>query len=146
MAALIFLTCYIAIVGLSEQSNDLSTWTGLSQVALLGALGAAVSGILRIGGDETARRITIELAAFGFLIARVVVGAAAALVLVAIWQSGFIKFPVPDQPKMFVIVLAFAAGFTERLAQNAIERLVASERKEDKQSPPKTSPRGKLRG
>jgi hypothetical protein len=32
---------------------------------------------------------------------------------------------------MFVIVLAFAAGFTERLAQNAIERLVASERKED---------------
>ena len=104
---------------------------------------------MRIGGDESARRITIELAAFGFLIARLVVGAAAALVLVAVWQSGFIKFPVSDQPKMFVIVLAFAAGFTERLAQNAIERLVASERKEAKPSPltrePKTSPRGKSR-
>jgi hypothetical protein len=127
----------------------LGTWAGISQVALLGALGAAVSGILRIGGDETARRITIELTAFGFLIARLVVGAAAALLLVAILQSGFIKFPNVDDKK-FAIVLAFAAGFTERLAQNAIERLVASERKEAKPSPPtrepKRSPRGKSRG
>ena len=149
IAALIFLAGYVGIVGLSGSSSDLGTWAGISQVALLGALGAAVSGILRIGGDETARRITIELAAFGFLIARLVVGAAAALLLVAILQSGFIKFPNVDDKK-FAIVLAFAAGFTERLAQNAIERLVASERKEAKPSPPtrepKTSPRGRSRG
>ena len=103
VSALVFLACYVGVVRLGGASSDLGTWAGISQVALLGALGAAVSGILRIGGDETARRITIELAAFGFLIARLVVGAAAALLFgrsMAIWlhQVRHHRREVRDRP------------------------------------------------
>jgi 8-oxo-dGTP pyrophosphatase MutT (NUDIX family) len=125
VSALVFLACYVALVNLSGLSNDLSTWAGICQVVLLGALGAAISGILQIGSDKTAR-IPTELNTFGFLIARLVVGASAALLLVAVWQSGYVQFPKVEGTK-FSIVLAFAAGFTERLAQNAIEKLTRVE-------------------
>jgi hypothetical protein len=111
ISALVFLICYVALVRFSGGANsDLGTWSGISQISLLGALGAAVSGILRIGGDETARRIPIELSAFGFLIARVMVGAAAALALVALWQSGFIKSEIITNGQKFAMALAFAAS------------------------------------
>ena len=93
------------------------------RIALLGALGAAVSGIIRVGESRSGGRIPDELSQFAVLIARLAVGASFAIALVALWGSGFLKLGAVEDRAEFVLVLAFAGGFSERLAQNAIERL-----------------------
>ena len=107
-----FLAGYVGIVGLSGSSSDLGTWAGISQVALLGALGAAVSGILRIGGDWTARRIRNPTRCFWiFQLPASWSGLAVALCWSRYYNLALSSSQNVDDKK-FAIVLAFAAGFT----------------------------------
>ena len=57
------------------------------------------------------------------LVDRLAVGASFAIALVALWGSGFLRLGGVDDRAEFALVLAFAGGYSERLAQNAIERL-----------------------
>jgi hypothetical protein len=89
-------------------------------ICLFGAMGATVSAIMSFAkakpGDKIPERTANALVTF----ARPFVGASAALIVVFALQSGLIARPdtiwLP-----FVWVMAFAAGFSERLVMRAIE-------------------------
>jgi hypothetical protein len=90
-------------------------------IALLGVLGALLSlsiGTLRPSGN---RRI-YELATgrYAATIARLLVGAAAALVVAIAVQSGVVMLN-PD----WLLMLAVAAGFSERLVRRIVNSLSA---------------------
>jgi hypothetical protein len=98
--------------------HDIGT---LSVIALLGVLGALLSfsiGTLRSGGD---RRI-YELASgrYASTIARILVGAAAAIVVAVAVQSGVVALN-----RDWLLMLAVAAGFSERLVRRIVESLSA---------------------
>jgi hypothetical protein len=110
------------VLGLSFSNvtvlHDIGTY---SVIALLGGLGALLSlsiGTLRPSGN---RRI-YELATgrYAATIARLLVGAAAALVVAIAVQSGVVTLS-PD----WVPMLAVAAGFSERLVRRIVESLSA---------------------
>jgi len=102
-------------------------------VALLGVLGALLS--FSIGAMATgAHRRIYELASgrFAATVARLLVGATAAIVVAIAVQSGVVALN-PD----WLLLLAVAAGFSERLVKRIIESLSADAEKP--QPPPADS-------
>ena len=89
-------------------------------VALFGAIGATVSAIMSFGTAAPDARIPERTANALVTFARPFVGAGSALLVVYAFQSGLIAPPevvwVP-----FVWLLAFAAGFSERLVMRAVD-------------------------
>jgi hypothetical protein len=118
------LTCASVLLGIAQlfvrgPATDLPA---MIAVPLLGALGAAVSGMLSVRDRPSGQRIPEQLMGGAVLIARLAVGAAMAIALAALWRSGFLNFG-PREEKLFLIPLAFAAGFSEQLVQNALAKL-----------------------
>jgi hypothetical protein len=114
--------------------HDLGTY---SVIALLGVLGALLSfsiGTLRSGGN---RRI-YELATgrYAATIARVLVGAAAAIVVAIAIQSGVVTLD-PD----WLLMLAIAAGFSERLVRRIVESFSADAERPREPAPPSVANR-----
>ena len=89
-------------------------------VALFGAIGATVSAIMSFGTAAPDARIPERQANALVTFARPFVGAVSALIVVYAFQSGLIAPPevvwVP-----FAWLLAFAAGFSERLVMRAVD-------------------------
>jgi hypothetical protein len=90
------------------------------RTVLLGALGALLS--FAIGSLQTRQHRIYELASgtFATLAARLMVGSAAAIVVVAAIESGLIAIPAETAP-----LFAVAAGFSERLVRRVVETLSA---------------------
>ncbi|WP_142856591.1 TolC family protein [Salinigranum halophilum] len=89
-------------------------------VALFGLLGASISGLLTLRGTAPSARVpvvTIDLRMLAW--ARLYTGVGAALVLVTLVESGLpdlvFSFPVDVSNAPTALLLAFVAGFSERL-------------------------------
>jgi hypothetical protein len=93
-------------------------------VILFGLLGACVSiaqGIMASG--LTDKIPAQQLGAFVFSV-RPGIGAAAALVSLALLNSGYLTFPNKDAPSQVIFLLvAFAAGYSERFIMGAVGRM-----------------------
>lgn len=119
--ALILLVFMHAWVDLDPSSLS---WRLILESAIVGVLGAAVSGILMTSDGAAGRQIPDLLGNWTILFARLAVGAATAIFLVALLLSGIVSLKA-DSRYVFLPV-AFIAGFSERLARSAIERLGTS--------------------
>jgi hypothetical protein len=95
-------------------------------VVLFGVVGATFSAIVSTATVPSVGRIPEHLSAVALTISRAVIGAPAALLLVFFLRSAIIKIgdlPVSD---LFVtLVIAFAAGSSERLVLRAVESISA---------------------
>lgn len=95
----------------------------LSVVVLFGVLGAAVSGILSLARSGVDSRLSRQVLASWVTYARLVIGGASALVMLAFLTSGLatLVFQNVVSTPGFVLFVAFATGFSERLLVRAIE-------------------------
>jgi hypothetical protein len=102
--------------------HDIGTYTTIALLGMLGALLSFSIGTLRSGSS---RRI-YELATgrYAATIARILVGAAAAIVVAIAVQSGVVAL----NPN-WLLILAVAAGFSERLVRRIVESLSADAEK-----------------
>jgi hypothetical protein len=126
--------CAMALLGViavlvpseQDQLNRLH-WRSLLYFASVGALGASISGLMRVGEARGTVRIPDELGAFAVLIGRLAVGAAVAIFVIALWRTDFFTIAgVKTDSPMFAFAIAFVAGFSERLAQGAVDRIAGS--------------------
>ncbi|MDF2974474.1 MAG: hypothetical protein K0R61_4924 [Microvirga sp.] len=81
-----------------------------------------MSGVLAAGETQPGRNIPEELRGLGVLFARLMVGAAMAVFLLALWRSCFLPIGDGAQWLEFLVALAFVAGFSERFARGALEK------------------------
>jgi 8-oxo-dGTP pyrophosphatase MutT (NUDIX family) len=86
---------------------------------LFGIMGASVSGIFSLAKGSDAARTPDQLVSFWITLARLAVGAMAALVAYAFLASGLLQIGSPAPGLMLAV--AFAAGFSERLVISAVE-------------------------
>jgi 8-oxo-dGTP diphosphatase len=96
----------------------------LVYVLLFGMLGGAISTMIPRGPKRPSGRIPEHLtdAAFGRL--RPLIGAASALVIYIAFVADILPFALTADVGAAVLLLAFAAGFSERLVVRAIEAMV----------------------
>ncbi|MFC6940366.1 hypothetical protein ACFQE8_10390 [Salinirubellus sp. GCM10025818] len=95
----------------------------LPVVVLFGVLGASVSGVLSLAHGGVDGRLSQQLLASWVTYARLVIGAASALVMLAFLTSGLAAIVLQDVVLTpgSVLFVAFASGFSERLLVRAIE-------------------------
>jgi hypothetical protein len=97
----------------------------LFSVALVGLLGAIVSAATGLLRDDTSTRIPELASAIQFLLLRLLIGPASAIIIYLAVRSALygeiIAAAVPDGFTMLLI--AFVAGFTERLVLRVVEAI-----------------------
>lgn len=106
--------------------------TGIVAVALFGLLGASISGLFTFRGVSSSSRLslgTFDLKTLAY--ARLAIGVGSALALVMIVESGVMEGVLfgPDafsQPAK-VLMIAFVAGFSERLLTRALAKVSGDE-------------------
>ena len=110
----------------------------LSVVVLFGVLGASVSGILSLAHGGVDGRLSQQVLASWVTYARLVIGAASALVMLAFLTSGLATLVLQNVVLTpgSVLFVAFASGFSERLLVRAIEPV--------SRGPSRSRPRGDL--
>jgi len=94
-------------------------------VCVFGAMGAVVSGIYRLIEEDWRSLKEEPIAENFFVISFPLTGAAFGIILVGAFQSGFLAGPQVNWG-IFIWVLAFAAGFSERLVPRVIQRVGSS--------------------
>jgi hypothetical protein len=136
-ALLVVLGCLVAGGALSATAFDKVTVLHevgtYATIALLGMLGALLSFSIGAMASGANRRI-YELASgrFAATLARILVGAAAAIVITIAVQSGVVALN-----NEWLLILAVAAGFSERLVKRIIESLSAdAEKPQEPVKPP----------
>lgn len=102
-----------------RHSGLLDDWSSLLVVLSLGALGAALSGLLSVRDRTIDARVPDLSLGWAMLVWRPVVGAASAFVLVLILQSGVAGLALDSSA---ALVAALIAGTTELVVTNAIGR------------------------
>ncbi len=89
--------------------------------AMMGVLGAGISGLISLtGGGALAEKIQGQLIDLWIVLARLVVGAAAAIAVCALLLSKLLSLGEDLIPEV-LLAAAFAAGFSERLVVRAVE-------------------------
>jgi len=118
VAAITVIPCLILVPILIDPNIKVDYRVLVSSVVLFGIMGASISGILSVARGGADARITEQLIGFWVLLAKLVVGAASALVIFTFILSGFLSLnTTPAQ----VMAVSFAAGFSERLVTLAVE-------------------------
>lgn len=102
---------------------DIASFRMLPVVVLFGVLGASVSGILSLAHRGVDSRLSQQVLATWVTYARLVLGAASALVMLAFLTSGLATLVLQNVVLTpgSVLFVAFTAGFSERLLVRAIE-------------------------
>lgn len=108
---------------LEETSNVLQEPWSLGIVLTLGALSAALSGLMSLLRADESRRIPAVKLQGPLLIIRPFIGAVAALIVVAILQSGLGGLNVDPEA---ALLAAFVAGFSEKVVSRAVASAEAS--------------------
>jgi hypothetical protein len=97
-------------------------------VAMFGLLGASVSGMFSLRGVSPTARSSAPIDLENLAKARLLIGVGAAVALVTLVESGLpelvLAFPVEFTSAPMVLVVAFAAGWSERLLLRAMDKLV----------------------
>jgi hypothetical protein len=126
------------LVPLFLQVPDITS-THILAVVGFGALGGLVSAIMTMKSLEvSASAYYIQRTLLGL---RPVIGASAGLILYLIQVSGILSIvPAGVNPQAAYLVLAFAAGFSERFFVAQVERVVDLGKKEKKK--PETRRKG----
>lgn len=122
-------TLVLFLWGITE-SNPLEmssvTTTGfVLYVPLLGALGASLFGVRSVSKTATSTNVPQNFTPFGVVLARLFIGAISAVVLYLGLTAGVVTLPTANagvSPSLLLGV-AFAAGYSERLAPQAVERM-----------------------
>jgi hypothetical protein len=118
--AIVALITVIVWIIIAPQLHETNMYTRIFifAVVLSGIMGASVSGILTVARGGAEARIPEQLIGFWILLVKLVVGAVSALALYAFQISGYLDIAkTPEQ----IIVVCFAAGFSERLVTSAVE-------------------------
>lgn len=90
-------------------------------VALAGGLGSTLSGALRV---RTLERITELQAMWGGLLAQIAIGAALAVVVVLVLETGLVSIGGADSTAKW-LAIGFASGFSEPFALGILERVAS---------------------
>lgn len=98
----------------TESRNLFSPFLTISSL-LFGALGACISGILRLEKRSTQQKIPEQLEHLVYTVARPLVGAVSALAVVIFVLVGILK--IGAQTPGLYLAAAFIAGFSERLLE-----------------------------
>jgi hypothetical protein len=105
---------------------DKATQNNIAMVTLTGALGAAVSLMLRVRNLGRYRSIDSE-ALFYTAFFKPIVGAAFALFSFLALNAGIINLASPPEKQRFLFAaLAFVAGFSERFAKDVIDKVAGA--------------------
>jgi len=119
--------------------HDVGTYWVIASLGVLGALLSFSIGTFRSGGNRRIYELaTGRLAA---TIARILVGAASAIVVATAVQSGVVTLN-----RDWLLVLAVAAGFSERLVRRIVESLSADAEKPRESASPTPSKAGRDSG
>jgi len=112
------------------ESNPLEmssvTATGFAlYVPLLGVLGASLFGVRSVSKTATSTNVPQNFTPFGVVLARVFVGAISAVALYLGLTADVINLAAADAgiSPALLLGVAFAAGYSERLAPQAVERM-----------------------
>lgn len=96
----------------------------LLALAVTGYLGAAVSAITKLPGPSTPSRIPEIVSSFRVTALRLLMGPVSAIVVYFVVTSAFYESVVTFRPDGdALLVLAFVAGFTERLVRRVVEEV-----------------------
>ena len=115
--------------GLTESNPlDMSsvTTTGFAlYVPLLGALGASLFGVRSVSKTATSTNVPQNFTPFGVVLARTFIGAISAVALYLGLTADVVNLATADAGVSPALLLgvAFAAGYSERLAPQAVERM-----------------------
>jgi hypothetical protein len=97
-------------------------------VAMFGLLGASVSGMFSLRGVSPTARSSAPIDLENLAKARLLIGVGAAVALVTLVESGLpelvLAFPVEFTSAPMVLMVAFAAGWSERLLLRAMDKFV----------------------
>jgi len=102
------------------------TATGFAlYVPLLGALGASLFGVRSVSKTATSTNVPQSFTPFGVVLARVFVGAISAVALYLALTADVVNLATADAgiSPALLLGVAFAAGYSERLAPQAVERM-----------------------
>lgn len=88
-------------------------------VVLFGAMGASISGIFSLAKGSSGVRIPDQLVNWWITLARIAVGAVAALAVYTFLVSGLLQ--VGKITPGLILAVSFASGFSERLVLRAVE-------------------------
>lgn len=126
MVVLFFLAPYLRLGDVNIRINDREIFLSILS---FGVLGATISGILSARGGIDAK-IPDQKIIYTIMSAKIVVGAASALVISVFITSGLFNIPSKDGITLGIILaVAFAAGFTERLVTRAVDSVIQSDSK-----------------
>lgn len=101
----------------ADDTFMVTDWVSFPIVAVLGSLGAALSGILTFLAADTQQRIPDIRAQRHLVWLRPPIGAAAAIIVVTMLRSGVGGLDVTPR---LAYAVAIAAGFSERLVSSAV--------------------------
>lgn len=115
-----------------SQWDDLAPRLGITSlismpmIALLGALGGGFSALVSFTRIAADKRIPGRIReALGF-VARPVIGAISAIIVIGAYQTGVVQITgATSETGWLILLLAFGAGFSERLVMAAMERINA---------------------
>ena len=114
---LIFTMAWFQFLPLDEEQLNYD-WKTILSVMLFGLLGGCVSALLSLASMPTGKRIPEQIANFLITLIRTFIGAAAALIAFIFMKAGILNFITPGVP---ILVICFAAGFSERFLKRALE-------------------------
>jgi hypothetical protein len=125
-SVLIAVAAWLIAIGTGLSPGDLphllSDWRSVLVVLNLGSLGASLSGLLSLRDQKLNVRIPDLREGWALLVWRPVVGAASALVLVLLLQSGVGGLALDSSA---ALVAAVVAGFSEQAVSGAVGRASA---------------------
>lgn len=116
------LAALVAIVALewipiAPDDSPLQSWRLLLAVMSLGAIGALLSSATRLSSRDDKLRVPDLRVSYTLMGMRPFVGAAGAIVVIVMLQSGLAGVTVDSEA---IYAIAIAAGFTERLVTNTV--------------------------
>jgi len=118
IAVLVITAVALFAVGYPASNGPfIADWRAVVVVMVLGALGAAVSGVLTPLAQDRSERIPDAAAQRALVWVRPFIGAGAAVIVVAILHSGIGGVSITPEASG---VVALAAGFSERLVGQSV--------------------------
>ncbi|MPZ89138.1 MAG: hypothetical protein GEU81_13940 [Nitriliruptorales bacterium] len=130
----VLVTAFLALVIQAGGTDALSDPRVVALMAVAGALGGTVSGVLRL--RNLVRITEFRLLGPG-LIAQPLLGAASALVLLLLLESGLLRLPriQGESPWAAAAAYGFVAGFLEPLIVGVVRRMVGETRPKVEEEP-----------
>lgn len=111
---------------MNGKTVDMTAPQFLIPVVLFGMLGSAVSGILSLARAFKDRRLPHQIDDVWLAIARISMGAAAALAVFVFLQSDLLQIGPSSDPGV-MLAMAFTAGFSERLLLRAVHAVTGDD-------------------